>query len=104
MSNESGPPFDAASNGATSVDEDLQGQVDDLVQRVNQFIDEGQYEPAVDVAARVLDLTRHQLGEDHPNVATSRSDLAWLYQQLGHYLAAEPLYRQALEIYQATLG
>ena len=44
------------------------------------------------------------MGEDHPNVATSLNNLALLYDSQGRYSEAEPLYLQALEIAQRSLG
>ena len=44
------------------------------------------------------------LGEGHPDYATSLNDLAVLYQEMGDYARAEPLFRQALEIREKALG
>src|SRR5262249_51280660 len=44
------------------------------------------------------------LGEAHPDVATSLSNLATLYQAQGRYDDAEPLYHQAITMYQQLLG
>jgi CHAT domain-containing protein/Tfp pilus assembly protein PilF len=44
------------------------------------------------------------LGECHPHYAQSLNNLALLYQAQGEYAQAEPLYRQALEIYKHALG
>ncbi|NER84815.1 MAG: tetratricopeptide repeat protein, partial [Leptolyngbya sp. SIO1D8] len=45
-----------------------------------------------------------QLGERHPEVATSLNNLADLYSDQGRYDEAEPLYHQALEIYREQFG
>ena len=44
------------------------------------------------------------LGENHPDYATSLNNLAGLYQAMGDYAKAEPLFRQALEINKRALG
>ena len=44
------------------------------------------------------------LGEEHPDYATSLNNLACLYNSMGEYAKAEPLYRQALEIRKRVLG
>ena len=45
-----------------------------------------------------------QLGENHPDVATSLNNLAGLYESQGKYAEAEPLYQRAIAILLATLG
>jgi tetratricopeptide (TPR) repeat protein len=44
------------------------------------------------------------LGEGHPHFATSLDNLAGLYREMGDYAAAEPLYRQASDIFRTALG
>ena len=44
------------------------------------------------------------LGEAHPDFAASLNNLAALYQAMGSYTQAEPLYRQAMEIRCVALG
>ncbi len=44
------------------------------------------------------------LGENHPDYAQSLNNLASLYEAMGDYAKAEPLYRQALEIRKRALG
>jgi tetratricopeptide (TPR) repeat protein len=45
-----------------------------------------------------------QLGENHPNVATSLNNLAGLYKSQGKYNEAESLYRRSLSIWEKQLG
>ena len=45
-----------------------------------------------------------QLGSDHPDVATSLSNLASLYASQGRYAEAEPLYMRSLAIKEMQLG
>jgi tetratricopeptide (TPR) repeat protein len=49
-------------------------------------------------------VTREQLGERHPDVASSFNNLAALYDTMGRYEDALPLYTQALEISLEQLG
>jgi CHAT domain-containing protein len=44
------------------------------------------------------------LGKEHPSVAHSLNNLAVLYQEMGNYSQAEPLYQRALAIYEKMLG
>jgi tetratricopeptide (TPR) repeat protein len=43
------------------------------------------------------------LGADHPDVAQSLNNLAELYEAMGRYGEAEPLYLRALDIQSRTL-
>ncbi len=45
-----------------------------------------------------------QLGADHPDTATSLNNLAGLYDAMGQYEKALPLYERALAISEAQLG
>ena len=53
---------------------------------------------------RALSIREAALGPDHPDVATSLTNLAALYQVQGRYADAEPLHRRALVIDEAALG
>src|SRR5437764_504152 len=68
------------------------------VQRMNQQAVQhdqlGRYAAAMALSAQSLELRRGALGEDHPSFATSLNNLAFLYQSMGNYAAAEPLYRE----------
>ena len=44
------------------------------------------------------------LGPDHPDIATSLSNLAGLYYTQGQYGQAEPLYKRSLAIREKALG
>ena len=44
------------------------------------------------------------LGDDHPDVATSLNNLAFFYYSQHKYNEAEPLYQQALNIFEQRLG
>ena len=47
---------------------------------------------------------RKVLGENHPDYGDSLNDLAALYHAQGDYARAEPLFRQASEIWKKVLG
>ncbi|WP_423202526.1 CHAT domain-containing tetratricopeptide repeat protein [Microcystis flos-aquae] len=49
-------------------------------------------------------LRKQQLGDNHPDTATSLNNLAALYRVQGRYSEAEPLYKQALAIWKQQLG
>ena len=51
-----------------------------------------------------LDIIKKRLGEEHPDVASSINNLAYLYNIQGKYSEAETLYKQALELTKKLLG
>jgi tetratricopeptide (TPR) repeat protein len=51
-----------------------------------------------------LQMTKTRFGDNHPNVATSLNNLAYLYSSQGRYEQAEPLFLQALELSKRLLG
>jgi tetratricopeptide (TPR) repeat protein len=68
------------------------------------YYGQGLYALAEDSHLRCLKTTQEQLGEHHPNVATSINNLAELYRSLGRYEEAESLYKQSLSLMQEQLG
>jgi tetratricopeptide (TPR) repeat protein len=54
--------------------------------------------------AEALAIREKLLGSEHPDVASSLHNQAWLYFDQGKYLEAEPLYLRALTIRQNALG
>ncbi|OBQ05357.1 MAG: hypothetical protein AN482_16680, partial [Anabaena sp. LE011-02] len=65
---------------------------------------QGRYNDAEPLYLQSLDIWKRQLGDDHPDVASSLNNLAVLYESQGKYLEAEDLAKQALVIYQNRLG
>ena len=63
-----------------------------------------QYSDAEVAYLQALKLRKQQLGDRHPDVATSLNNLAELYNSQGRYAEAEPLYKQALLLTQELLG
>jgi tetratricopeptide (TPR) repeat protein len=53
---------------------------------------------------QALELWKQQLGDKHPDVATSLNNLANLYKSQGRFAEAEPLFLQALELSKRLLG
>jgi CHAT domain-containing protein/Flp pilus assembly protein TadD len=51
-----------------------------------------------------MEICKVQLGENHPNYASSLNNLAGLYREMGRLTDAEPLFRQAMEICKVQLG
>ena len=69
-----------------------------------QLYKEGQYAAALSLALRALTIREQALGPTHPDVATSLTNLATLYQTQGQYTEAAPLYQRALAIRERALG
>jgi tetratricopeptide (TPR) repeat protein len=62
------------------------------------------YEQALLWLRQCLDIAETRLGSDHPDIATSLNNLAYLYQLQGRYSEAEPLYVRSLQIREGQLG
>ena len=66
--------------------------------------DRARYEEAERLYVRALAICEEQLGERHPNTATSLNNLGLLYYNQGKNEEAERLYVRALAIYEQSLG
>ncbi len=77
---------------------------DVLNDEVMELYRTGKYDRSVVVAKKALEVAEQNVGPDHPAVATSLNNLAFLYNTQGHYAQAEPLYKRALAIYEKALG
>jgi len=64
----------------------------------------GNYPLAAQAWAEALHIQERTLGSEHPEVATSLSNLALVYKDQARYAEAEPLYRRALAIDEKVLG
>ena len=64
----------------------------------------GNYDRAVTVAKKALEVANKNAGQKHPDVATSLNNLAALYRTQGQYAQAEPLYKRSLAIKEKALG
>ncbi|MDK2459800.1 tetratricopeptide repeat protein, partial [Aphanizomenon sp. PH219] len=56
---------------------------------------QGRYNDAEPLYLQSLDIRKRQLGDDHPDVASSLNNLAGLYESQGKYSEAENLAKQA---------
>jgi tetratricopeptide (TPR) repeat protein len=77
---------------------------DALNREVQELFRAGEYDRAVVVTRDALRIAEQDGGPDHPDVATSLNNLAFLYQTRGDYAAAEPLYTHALAIFVRAHG
>ena len=75
-----------------------------LNKEVMSLYEKGQYDRAVVVAKKALDVAEKAVGPNHPSVATSLNNLAALYRAQGQYAQAEPLHKRALAIWEKALG
>lgn len=64
----------------------------------------GDYREAVQPFEQALTLQMQLHGTHDPRVASTLSNLAAIYDELGHFEKAEMLYRKALNIHEQTLG
>jgi len=80
------------------------GKAEALNRQVMQLLNQGRYGEAIPLAQRALAIREQALGPEHPDVATSLNNLAYLYKTLGDYPKAEPLYQRALAIQEKALG
>jgi tetratricopeptide (TPR) repeat protein len=62
------------------------------------------YEPAAVLYRTALDIDRHTLGNDHPQVGMHVQNLAYTLQQQGKLDEAAPLYAESLQILSKVLG
>ncbi|WP_130757607.1 CHAT domain-containing protein, partial [Microcystis aeruginosa] len=65
---------------------------------------QARYNEAEPLYNRSLAIRKQQLGDNHPDTASSLNNLAVFYQSQGRYSEAEPLYKQALAIRKQQLG
>ncbi|WP_287742819.1 CHAT domain-containing protein [Microcystis sp. M169S2] len=84
--------------------QDKLAEAERLTQQVIQLYQQGKYNEAIPLAEQALAIRKQQLGENHPDSASSLNNLAGLYESQGRYSEAEPLYTQALAIRQQQLG
>ena len=79
-------------------------KVDALYQKYQHFKKQGSYKEALKYAKELVPAGEKAFGRDHRNVATFLNELALLYDSLGDYAKAEPLYGRSLSIYEKALG
>ena len=62
------------------------------------------YTEAEPLLIQALEMYKKLLSAEHPSVASSLHDLAFLYESQGRYTEAEPLFIQALDMTKKLLG
>jgi tetratricopeptide (TPR) repeat protein len=77
---------------------------DILNQEVVELYRAGEYDRAVVIALKALEVAEQNVGSDHPDVAITLNNLAGLYRTQGEYAKAEPLYKRSLAIWEKALG
>src|SRR5271167_4555908 len=77
---------------------------DALNQQVNQLIEQGKYQEAIPIAKRGVEVAKRAPGPEHPETADALNNLGFLFNKIGDYAKAEPLYQEALRIRQKVLG
>jgi len=78
--------------------------LENLYSQVFELYDQGRYSEAADIAKEALKVAEDTFGEDHPNVAISLNNLAYLYDCQGNHAQSGPLYRRALGILEKAVG
>ena len=69
-----------------------------LNKQVTELYQAGKFNEAIPIAQESLELSEKALGPDHPDTAAALNNLAALYDSMGDYAKAEPLYQRALKI------
>jgi len=90
--------------GALKESKKADKKINDLVSKMVELFNSGQFEQALPYAKSALEATEKAFGKEHPDVAARLSDLAVLYVATGKYAEAEPLFSKSLEIREKTLG
>ena len=65
---------------------------------------QGNYEEAMVITQKALGIAEKDYGPEHPRAAFSRHILGELYYNKEEYTMAEPMYVQALRIFEKALG
>jgi tetratricopeptide (TPR) repeat protein len=77
---------------------------DTLTNEVRSLYQKGQYDHAVLVAKKALDVSEKEVGPSNLRVATSMNNLAVLYGTQGQYAEAEALFKHSLAQVEKALG
>ena len=76
-----------------------------LLNKAGYYLDDrARFSDVEPLYQRTLGILEKALGPEHPDVATSLSNLALLYDDQGKYAQAEPLFHRALAIDEKALG
>jgi tetratricopeptide (TPR) repeat protein len=72
--------------------------------QAESLVQKGRYREAEEDFLKALDTCRKVLGEDHPDTATSWTNLAYVLSVQGRYKETEEIYRKALAMRRKALG
>ena len=76
---------------------------ENLNNEARSLYQKGQYDQAIVLVNKALDVAKKEWGNDHPNVAQTLNNLGLIYQDQGRYAQAETLYKRSLEIWEKSL-
>lgn len=77
----------------------------EVLQKAAHYLsDRGRYEQAEPLYERALRIGQQIWGPEHPQVASTLCDLAFLYDNLGQYQQAESLFQRALSLWESVRG
>jgi tetratricopeptide (TPR) repeat protein len=79
-------------------------EIDALRQQASRLSRAGKFAEAIPISRRALALAEQRFAPDHPKVADTLKDLAYLYFVEQRHAEAEPLYRRVLRIYETVPG
>jgi hypothetical protein len=79
-------------------------EIDALRRQASQLSRAGKFVEAIPISRRALALAEQQHTPDHPKVAETLNDLAYLYFVEHRHSEAEPLYRRLLSTYETVPG
>ena len=71
-------------------------KADSLGRQVVELYHAGKYQEAMLIARHLLEIREKALGPQHPDTAKSLNNLALLYEAMGDYAKAEPVFRLRL--------
>ena len=89
-----------ASSASLAKDDNLKT----LNQRIHKLFTEGNFQDAIPLEERAVEATKRARGPEDPETATALNNLGSLFQKIGDYAKAEPLFQEALGIQQKVLG
>ena len=79
-------------------------QVNMLNNQIRSLRYSGQYDQALVIAKKSLEVAENSFYKNHTDVSASMTELAFVYQALGQYTLAEPLFKRALAILEEFEG
>src|SRR5271157_3811196 len=77
--------------------------LDAMNQQINQLIEQEKYQEAIPIAERAVAVAKRVRGSEQPETVDTLDNLGFLFQKIGDYAKAEPLYREVLRIRQKVL-